>query len=187
MIDTLFTLAAAADPGSANPVTILFGKFGVQPQLILAQAINFSVVAFVLWRFAFKPVMATIEERQKKIADGLQYAEEMKARLEDAEKQHAETLKKASQEAQALLQEARANAKAFEDKKMQEVTARAEAILKKAEEAIALEKQQMLNEVRQEVARLVVLTSGKVLSRELTAEERNRFSEASARELTANN
>lgn len=187
MIDTLFTLAATADPVSTNPVTVLFGKFGVQPQLILAQAINFCVLALILWYFAFKPVMATIDERQKKISDGLQYAEEMKERLEDAEKQHAETLKKASQEAQALLQEARANAKSFEDKKMHEVTARAEGILKKAEEAIALEKQQMLNEVRQEVARLVVLTSSKVLDRELTADERNRYGEAAARELAARN
>lgn len=187
MIDTLFTLAAAADPESTNPVTLLFGKFGVQPQLILAQAINFSVVAFILWYFAFKPVMATIDERQKKISDGLQFAEEMKERLEDAEKQHAETLKKASQEAQQLLHEARANAKAFEDKKMHEVTARAEGILKKAEEAIVLEKQQMLNEVRQEVARLVVSTSSKVLDRELTADERNRYSESAARELASRN
>lgn len=187
MIDSLLTLAATATPEDANAVQILFGKFGVQPQLILAQTVNFCLVAFLLWKFAFKRVAATIDERQKKIADGLQYAEEMKQRLADAEKQHAETLKQAAAEAQQMLQEARDNAKAYEDRKLQEATARAEGLIKKAQDAIALEKQQMLQEVRQEVARLVVLTSSKVLDRELDAEDRSRFNEAAIRELASLN
>ena len=66
-------------------VTRLMGTFGVQSELLIAQILNFCLVAYLLYRFAIKPTLKTVEERQKKIADGLQYAESMKQQLAAAE------------------------------------------------------------------------------------------------------
>ena len=66
--------------------------------------------------------------------------------------------------------------------KTQEAAAQAEAIIRKASEATELERQKMLSEVRQE-ARLVVETSAKVLTRELSADEKAIYSNAAAKEL----
>ncbi|MEC9228603.1 MAG: ATP synthase F0 subunit B, partial [Verrucomicrobiota bacterium] len=63
--------------------------------------------------------------------------------------------------------------------------AQAESIIRKASEATELERQKMLSEVRQEVARLVVATTGKVLSRDLSDSEKATFSEAAAKELAS--
>ena len=149
----------------------------------VAQAVNFVVVAFLLWRFAFKPVMATLEERQRKIAEGLQFAEESKAQLAETEKRQAEVLREANAKAQEILHEARDNARQFEESMKNETAAQIEEMRKRAAEANELERQKILGEVRQEIARLVVLTSGKVLQRELGDEEKSRLNDAAAREI----
>jgi len=153
----------------------------------LAQVINFSIVALLLYKFAIKPIGATLDERQKKISDGLQYAEEMKTQLAEAERERAEKVKAAAQEAQRILSESREQSKQMIEAKTQEAAAQAEAIIRKASEATELERQKMLSDVRQEVARLVVATSSKVLSKELSDADKQSFSDSAAKELAASN
>lgn len=168
-------------------ISELAGQFGITWPTLIAQMINFIIVSFVLYRFAIKPITAALDERQKKIADGLQYAEEMKTRLEDAEKQHADTLKEAAEQASKIITDARDTAKAFTEKQSQEAVVKAEDIIKKAQEATQLEHQQMLADLRKEVSELVVKTTEKVLHKNLTDADKSSFSEAAAKELYASN
>lgn len=187
MIENAIILAAAEAAGSqesANQILQIFTDFGLKPNFLLAQIVNFGIVAFLLYKFAFKPVLATIEERQKKISDGLQYAEEMKIKLAEAEKEHAATLQKAQQEAQTILGEARETAKLYLDKQTEAAAGKGEEIIAKAKEAIELERNKMLTEVRGEVVRLVIDTTSKVLTKDLSEDERARFSKSAAEELT---
>jgi len=166
-----------------NKLTRITDKFGVTWPTLVAQMVNFCLVAFVLYKFAVKPVVATLDERQQKIADGLQYAEEMKTQLAEAERERAEKVKEAAIEAQRILSESREQSKEMIEQKTQEASAQAEAIIRKASEATELERQKMLSDVRQEVARLVVATSSKVLSRDLSDAEKQTFSDSAAKEL----
>lgn len=187
MIADLFIIAAstaAESTGEANKFAEIANTFGIDGKILLAQAINFLVVAFILWRFAFKPVMATLDERQKKIAEGLQFAEEAKTQLAETEKRQAEVLREANSKAQEILHEARENANQFEDKMRAETSVQIEEMRKRADEANELERQKMLSDVRQEIARLVVLTSGKVLDRELADDEKSRLDKAAAAEIS---
>ena len=187
MIENAIILAAAEATGSqesANQILQIFNHFGLDIRFLLAQIVNFGIVAFLLYKFAFKPVLATIEERQKKISDGLQYAEEMKIKLADAEKEHAATLQKAQQEAQTILGEARETAKLYLDKQTEAAAGKSEEIIARAKEAIELERNKMLTEVRGEVVRLVIDTTSKVLTKDLSEDERSRFSKSAAEELT---
>jgi len=172
--------AALEEPGVVQEIA---GKFGLKTSTLIAQMVNFCLVAFVLYKFAVKPVAATLDERQQKIADGLQYAEEMKTQLAEAERERAQKIKEAAQEAQRVLAEAREQSKELIEKKTAEAAAQAEAIVRKASEATELERQKMLSDVRQEVARLVVATSAKVLDRELDELEKSKFSDSAAKEL----
>jgi len=186
MFDVYQFLAAAAAPGAeagASGIVVLFNNFGIDLKIIVAQALNFIVVAFLLWKLAFGPVVATIEERQKRIADGLQYAEESKAQLAETEKKQAETLREAHAKAQNILQSAKERADEYLRRETEATSAKIEDMLARAREANELERQKMLGEVRQEIARLVVLTSGKVLRSELTGEQKSRINEAATREI----
>ena len=124
-----------------------------------------------------------MEEREKQISDGLRFAEEVKIKLEDAERKHTETLKEASEEAQKTIASAREQAKSFEDQLRKDAEARAEDIVRKAREQMQLERQTLVAEARQEFAQLVVETATKVLDRELSDDEKTRFSESASKEL----
>lgn len=182
---TSFILAQVAAPQAeaATGITKITQDFGISVPFILAQALNFTVVAFVLWKFAFKPVLATLDERQKKIASGLTYAEEMKAKLEAVQQESVASAKKAQVEATRIIDEAKKSAKEFLEKQTQESAAKANEAIARAQQVIELEKKKMLAEARTEIARLVVETTQRVLSKELSDGDRNRYSESASREL----
>ncbi len=180
---SLLILAEAAAP-SANPVTQIVHDFGIRGPLLLAQVVNFTIVAFLLWKFAFKPVMATIEERKRQIDAGLKYAEEMKSKLAEAQQANEAQLKEAHLKGQQIVSDAQKAAKEFSDKQQKEAAERANDLVTKARASIELEKQKMLGEARTEISRLVVATTQRVLAKELTEAERGRFNEAAARELS---
>ncbi len=185
MLDSLIVLASAAHEATdaSGPVGEIMHKFGVNWKILCAQMFNFAIVAYCLWRFAFKPIIETIDQRQQKIADGLQYAEEVKIKLADVEKQQADTLKEASQEASKTVNAARDQAKAFLDKERADASSQAEELLRKAKDTIELERKKMMVEVQEEIAKLVVNTTEKVLARKLSDKEKTVFGEEAAKEI----
>lgn len=189
MLESLLTIAAASTDvvASQGPIADLAGKFHVDVPILIAQIINFTIVAFLLYRFAFRPIIKTIDQRQKQIADGLQYAEEVKLKLADVEKKQADTLKEASLEAQKTVGDARSMAKQHLENQKAEAQSQAEDLLKKAREAIELERSKMINEAKEEIATLVVQTAEKVLARQLTDTEKATFSEEAIKEVNATN
>lgn len=185
MIDTLFLFAAAGaeHAETGNVVSDLAGKFGVEWGLIIGQAINFGLVGVVLWFFAFKPVLKTMDERNRKIQEGLQFAEESKQQLEATEKRNAEVLREANEKAQAILGEAREQATEYSEKQRALTDQQMVDLLARGKDSIDREREKMLSEVRQEVARLVVLTTGKVLETELTDDEKTRFNASAVEKI----
>lgn len=187
MLSSVLVLAEAteaAPSGAMSQVTQLTQSFGLNWPSFLAQVLSFSVVAWVLWHFAFKPVLATINERQQTIESGLKYAEEMKAKLAQAQQESSALIKNAQLEATKIVDEARKTAKEFLDKQMVEATAKANDTLTKAQQAIELEHKKMLADARTEIARLVVTTTERVLAKKLTDADRSAYNEAATRELT---
>ena len=177
------TIIAATTEHGAEAEGGILNQFGIEGPFLLSQIISFIVVAYVLYRFAFKPVLATIDERQAKIADGLKYTEEMQVKLAEAEASHKEIIQKATQEAQQIVNDARAVAEDKISKSSQEAVVRAEEIITKAEQQIELDRTKMLSDARSEIARLVVATASKVLSEELSEEDRNRFTKSAGAQL----
>lgn len=178
------SLGGISEGAEAGMVEKIAKKFKVSWPTLIAQMINFLIVAFILNKFAIKPILKTYDERQKKIADGLQYAEEMRTQLLEAEKERHEKIKEAAAEAQRILHEARGQSKALLEQKVQEASLQAESLIRKAGEATELERQKMLSEVKQEVARLVVDTTAKVLDRELSVSDRERYANSATDTLS---
>src|SRR6187399_2535495 len=75
-------------------------QFGLDWPHFIAQCISFGIVAFLLHRFAYKPVLKVLEERRQRIAEGLKNAEQIKQQLAEAEQRHADILAKANEQAQ---------------------------------------------------------------------------------------
>jgi F-type H+-transporting ATPase subunit b len=160
---------------------------GVEWRLLCMQAVNFGIVAAILYYFLFRPVLKMMDERKRKIEDGLAYAEAMQKKLAEAEAKEAEVLNAARKTAQEIVEKARAAATAYEESQSKETAARVEQMLSKAKEAIEMEKRRQFEELKGEVSRLVVLTTGKLLSRDLSAEERKSLNTRAAEELARSN
>ena len=164
-----------------------FGKMGVDWRLIAMNAVNFGLVAVVLYYFLYRPVLKMMDERKTKIEDGLKFADEMRAKTAEAEARQQELLREARQTAQEIVEKARATAAAYSETQARETAAKVEQMIAKAKEAIELEKRRQFEELRGEVSRLVVATTAKLLSRDLAASEKESINRRAAEELARNN
>jgi F-type H+-transporting ATPase subunit b len=175
-------ILAAAEGNLAQETA---AKFGFQFPLFISQCISFAIVAFLLHRFAYKPVLAVLEERRRKIAAGLADAAKMREQLAEAEQQISKRFAEAAAEAQRIIDEARSAGASLRETKAQEAIAEAEQIIAKAREASTLDRDRMMSELRAELGRLVVDTTAKVAGKVLTADDQRRLSEEAARQLAA--
>ena len=176
-------IAAAAAGGLSETLHDTAETFGWTWQLFLAQVISFVVVALLLKRFAYKPILAVLEERRRKIEEGQLNAEKIKKELAEAEKRYQEIIAKANADAQRMIDEARESAAHLSERKQQEAIAAAEQILAKAREASAIEHERTMESLKRELGRLVVDTTAKVAGKVLTPEDQQRLQEEAARQL----
>ena len=182
---TSIFLLAQAGGGILDSARQTATDFGFEWPLFLSQCISFAIVAFMLQKFAYKPIIDILEERRKRIADGLANAEKIKQQLADSEKRYQQILDKANVEAQRMIDEARQSASAVAERRTQQAISEAEAIVLKAREATSLEHDRMLSDLKREVGRLVLDTTSKVTGKVLNSEDQRRISEETARQVAA--
>ena len=157
--------------------------FGFNLWMFLSQVVSFVIVALLLRRFAYQPILAVLEERRQKIAEGLLNAEKIKQQLAEAEQRYAEILATANAAAQKMIDEARESAGVVAERKQQEAVAAAEQIVAKAHEATQLERERTMAQLKRELGRLVVDTTAKVTGKVLTSDDQRRLQEEAARQI----
>ncbi len=159
--------------------------FGFNLWMFLSQVISFVIVALLLRKFAYKPILGVLEERRQRIAEGLLNAEKIKQQLAEAEQRHAEILNKANAAAQKMIDEARESAGHLAERKQQEAIVAAEQIVAKAREASAIEHERTMTELKRELGRLVIDTTTKVTGKVLTSEDQRLLQDEAARQVAA--
>lgn len=170
---------------AANLITDTAEQFGFDVKIFLSQVISFIIVALLLRQFAYKPILAVLEERRQRIAEGLLNAEKIKQQLAEGEARQKEILAEANANAQKMIDEARASAGVIAERKQQEAIVAAEQILAKAREASALEHERTMSQLKRELGRLVVDTTAKVTGKVLTPEDQKRLQEEASRQVAS--
>jgi F-type H+-transporting ATPase subunit b len=178
-------LVILAEAGAGNPVKQIADTFGVDWSHLISQIISFSIVCTLLYFFAYKRVLAMLEERRQRIAEGLANADKIKAELARTEAQRLETLNHANTQANKMIEDARAAAARVQETETQKAIQQAEQIIAKAKEAAVLERARMLTDLKREVGSLVVRTTTAVTGKVLTAEDQNRLAEETRRQIAA--
>ncbi len=176
-------LLVQADLG-ARPERIVT-TFGIDWPHLLAQIASFCIVCFLLYRFAYQPILKMLEVRRQQIAQGLANAEQIKAELARTEAQRLELMAQANAQATRFIEEARAAASQLQKQETQKAIAAAEQIVANAREAAAQDYARMLAQLKGEVGRLVVQTTAKVIGKILTPEDQRRLAEETVRQLPA--
>jgi len=129
----------------------ILNQFGVQPVLLVAQIVNFLIVLYLLRRFALKPLLGVLKDRQATIADSIRNAEKAQEALDKATEREKEILQKAQQQAKETLSDARLQAadiaKTAEDKTRDQVERMVEDAHKKIEKQTEDAEKQLASKV----------------------------------------
>ena len=158
-------------------------SLGIQWPKLLAQLFNFSLVLLVLWKFAYKPIFAMLDARQKKIAESVANADKILVQLAKTEADRQKALTEAGELANKIIADARAAAARVSEVETQKAIAAAEQIIAKAREAAAQDHARMLAELKREVGRLVVQTTTTVTGKVLNADDQRRLAEETQKQI----
>lgn len=145
----------------------LVKTFHIDWKLMIAQLINFAIVLFVLWKFALKPLMKVMNKRSDEIEKSLENAKEIETRLNEADKLKEEKVLEAKKEAQEIMEKASKEAEQIKNEKIIETKNEVEKLVKKSKEEIGAEKEKMVEDAKKELGNLVILTSGKLIEKNL--------------------
>jgi F-type H+-transporting ATPase subunit b len=149
----------------------ILSTFGIQPVLLAAQVVNFLVLLFILQKFLYKPILKVLKQRQDMIAKSLKDAEKIEQGLKQTDEEREKVLEAAALEAQKLIDEATQASIGIIAEAHLKASADMEKILEQAKEQVRLEKEKMQQEIREELADLVVIGIEKVAGKVLTQKD----------------
>lgn len=141
----------------------LVKKFGIEPSLLIAQILNFGIVLFVLWRYAYKPLLKVLRDRQEKVAKSMANAKAIEQKLAEAEQLKEQKLVEARKQAQVIVEQAEAESERYRKQRLEEVDVEMAQEKTRAKAEIAAEKAQALNEAKSELVNLVISATQKVV------------------------
>lgn len=164
---------------------VLAAAFGFAWPNLFAQIIIFLIVYKILEKKAFAPVIAMLEQRKQRIAEGEANLEKIRTDLAAAERNAQSIKDKADADAARLVKEADDSAKALKETKAQEAIHEANQIIAKAREAAQLEKEQLRSQLKQEFGRMVSDATARVTGKVLTSDDQARINQESAAQVSA--
>src|ERR1044071_6640051 len=133
--------------------------------------IAFLILLIILRKFAWKPILTSLKERETGISDSLATAERVKAEMAQMESENEALLAKAREERAQLLKEARETKDKIINEAKEAAKAEANKIISEAQVAINAQKMAALTDVKNQVGKLVIEVTEKVLRKELSNKE----------------
>lgn len=118
-------------------------KLGVEPIQLLTQIFNFVVMFLVLSKLLYKPILKALEDRRKKIEEGLQYAEKMKAETEKNEKKREDIISQAKDQARKIIEEGKKSGRIIEAEIIEKAHKEAQDVIAKGRSELSLERIEM--------------------------------------------
>ena len=148
----------------------LIGEFSLG--LFFWQTLIFLGLFFLLNKFAWKPILDAVNERETSIKDALASAEAARNEMESLQSDNQRILKEARAEKETLLKEARTTRAELINTAKEEAQVEAQKILAQAQEAIQNEKRTAVNELKEQVGSIAMEIAEKVLQKELESNDK---------------
>jgi F-type H+-transporting ATPase subunit b len=155
------------------------------PGLFIWTILTFLVLVTLLARFAWRPLLRALEERQATIARSLDDAQRAKQELERLQQESARIIAGARVEAEAIVSRSRADAEALREELKQKSRAEAATIVKNAERQIQFETARAVQQIRHEAIELSVAIAAKILQRHVSKEDNEVLIEEALKQVEA--
>ncbi|MBI3006449.1 MAG: F0F1 ATP synthase subunit B [Ignavibacteriales bacterium] len=160
--------------------------FEVNPGLIIWTMITFGVLVLILGKFAWKPILKALDEREEKIRSAIEQADKARAEAAQLLKQNEKNMAKAEVEYQKMMREARAMADKMKEDIVTKARLQAEQELKRANEEIQRNLEAAKHQLRSEVADLAVKAAEKILDETLDAQKHKKIVDGFLNQLPKN-
>ena len=138
---------------------------------ILGQTVAFVIFVGIWWKYVWPPIIAIMEEREKRIADGLEAAKKADDSLQEAQLAFDQEINKAKAEAAEILEKANARASQIVNDATSKAETEAEKILTSASKTIENDVNKAKEELRHKMSELIIETSEKILGEEITTDK----------------
>lgn len=135
----------------------LFSNLGIDWKILIAQAVNFAVLLFILRAFAYKPVLKMLNTRREEIEKAQKYAGEIEARIKNIEETKETALAEARKESTILIKKAEENAVKAAEKIVADANAQAKAAGAAEHKKLEQEREKLREDLRKEIGETVVL------------------------------
>lgn len=155
----------------------------VDPGLFIWTIVTFLVLLTLLAKFAWRPLLRSLEARQETIRKSLADAEKARQELERLNQESSQIIRQARVESESIIGASRADAERLRGELREKARAEADGILKNAERQIQLETARALQQIRHEAADLSVAIASKLIQRNLTKEDNEKLIEDALKQL----
>jgi F-type H+-transporting ATPase subunit b len=136
--------------------------------LIFWTTISFLVLLFILGKFAWKPILNSVNERENSIKEALEQADKARQEMQNLKSDNEKILKEARAERDALLMDARTVKNNMINEAKDEAKAQANKLIQQAKTSIQNEKLAAITELKNQVAELSIGIAEKVIREELS-------------------
>ena len=150
-------------------------QLGINGWNLIAQLVAFILFVYLLWRLALGPIVRVLDQRSDRIRESMESAQRMQAELQATAARNEEALSEARREAQQIIVNARDASEATLARAQEEASRQANEYLTRAEETLRQETQLARQELRQEMADLVVSAASKIVRKELDPASQTRL------------
>jgi F-type H+-transporting ATPase subunit b len=155
--------------------------------LLFWMVLSFSILLIILKKFAWKPILKMLQDRENEISKSLEAANQAKAKMEQLNAENEEILKQARAEREAILREAKDAKDKIVSEAQSAAKLEADKIITAAKNEIAAEKEAAMAELTSKVASLSVEIAEKILKRELATEDKqNGYVKELVKEISLN-
>ena len=155
----------------------------LDPGLFIWTIITFLVLFFALAKFAWKPLLKMLKDREDMIRDSLDDAEKAKVELERLSEESEAVMAKARSEAQSILAEGKTAAEKVKDDIIAKSKEQANKIREDAENQIQVEKEKAIAEIKGEVVNLTLSVAEKLIQKNLSDADNKSLIEASLKKV----
>lgn len=161
----------------------ILNNFGVKPILLVAQAVNFFILLFLLKRFLYKPILKMLDSRKAIIVKSLEDAKKIEERLAKIEAEKDQIFQKASQEGKKLIEEAANLASSIVSEAHSKAAKDGERIILNARKTLEQESDNLHQEIRVELANMVAQGLKNITGKVLTEKEKKEILEKSIKDI----
>lgn len=144
-------------------------KLGIEPLQLATQVFNFVIMVAVLTYFLYKPILRMLKQRREKIAQGLEYAEKMKAEVAKTEAKRLAIINAAKEEGRDIVEESKKAGKLVEADIIEKAHEEARAIVEKGKADIEMERTNMQKKLKDETVGVAEVIAIKALESMLSA------------------